>query len=246
MAHTHRKPANYRALLTVENAKTVKGESLGYLTGILYLAPANESGVMNTCPMATAGCKADCLFTAGRGRFDSVRNARIAKTLFYVNSREAFIESLRFDIAKLARDAAKQGLLPAVRINGTSDIAKLAMQMAAEFPTVQFYDYTKLPKAWLRTAYNYSLTFSHSGENLADCLEALRHCINVAVVFDTRRGQELPTTWHGFEVIDGDAHDLRFLDSRGVVVGLRAKGDAKKDTTSGFVVSVASLLGARA
>jgi hypothetical protein len=186
--------------------------------------------------MATAGCKADCLFTAGRGRFDSVRNARVAKTLFYVNDNDAFVQSLRYDIAKIARDAAKQGLQPAVRINGTSDIAKLAVQMAREFPTVQFYDYTKLPKAWLRTAFNYSLTFSHSETNEADCLEALRHCINVAVVFDTRRGQELPQTWNGFEVIDGDLHDLRFLDSRGVVVGLRAKGEAKKDSTSGFVV----------
>lgn len=236
-----RKPANYRTLLTVENAKTIKGEKLGYLTGILYLAPANESGVINTCPMATVGCMSDCLFTAGRGRFDSVRSARIAKTHFYVNDRNAFLASLRYDILKLVRSAAKQHLIPAVRINGTSDLPQLALMMAREFPNVQFYDYTKIPRAWQRTLPNYSLTFSHSESNSADCLAALKHGLNVAVVFDTRRGAELPSTWYGYQVIDGDQHDLRFLDSQSVVVGLRAKGEAKKDSTSGFVVLVADM-----
>jgi hypothetical protein len=99
--------------------------------------------------------------------------------------------------------------------------------MARAFPEVQFYDYTKHPKPWLRTLPNYHLTFSHSGHNVADCLEALQHGINVAVVFSTRRGEPLPETWNGSPVIDGDLHDCRFLDSAGVVVGLRAKGMAK-------------------
>ena len=74
---------------------------------------------------------------------------------------------------------------------------------------------------------NYHLTFSHSGRNLEDCLEALVHGINVAVVFTTRRSDALPETWNGFAVIDGDSHDCRFLDPTGVLVGLRAKGMAK-------------------
>ena len=68
--------------LTVQNAKTRKGEKLGILTGILYLAPANESGVMNTCASSTPECRHACLYTAGRGRFDSVRKGRIRKTLW--------------------------------------------------------------------------------------------------------------------------------------------------------------------
>ena len=70
-------------LLTVANAKTTKGEKLGYLTGILYLAPADESGVMNTCPMSTAGCRAACLYTAGRASmFPMINRARVRKTLW--------------------------------------------------------------------------------------------------------------------------------------------------------------------
>jgi hypothetical protein len=45
----------------------------------------------------------------------------------------------------------------------------------------------------------------------------------------------LPSTWLGFPVIDGDRHDARFLDPAGVIVGLRAKGLARVDT-SGFTI----------
>jgi hypothetical protein len=109
------------------------------------------------------------------------------------------------------------------------------MQLSREFPNVQFYDYTKLPKPYLRTRDNYSITFSYSGENLAESLDALAHGVNVAVVFNTKKGAELPEFWNGYRVIDGDMHDLRFLDARGVVVGLRAKGKARKQT-SAFIV----------
>jgi hypothetical protein len=130
------------------------------------------------------------------------------------------------------------GMKPAIRLNGTSDLPWLAMELAAAFPEVEFYDYTKHPKPWLRTLPNYHLTFSHSGHNMQDCSEALEHGINVAVVFTTRRGEALPETWNGFPVIDGDLHDCRFLDPKGVVVGLRAKG-AAKGSPSPFVVVAA-------
>lgn len=228
-------------LLTVENAKTIKGESLGYLTGILYLAPANESGVMNVCPKATAGCMADCLYTAGRGAFQQIKDARIKKTKWLATDRAGFVAQLRKDIVSLARKAERDGLTPAVRVNGTSDLAWLAMQMADEFPTVQFYDYTKLPKPWLRARVNYHLTFSLSESNFSAAMLALAHRTNVAVVFNTKKGQPLPETWNGYTVIDGDHHDLRFLDDRGIIVGLRAKGKARKSVT-GFV-QIASLTG---
>lgn len=224
-------------LLTVENAKTIKGESLGYLTGILYLAPANESKVMNTCPMATDGCKAGCLYSAGKAViFPAVKAARVRKTVELHENKDAFISQLRKDITSLIRRAAKNGLTPAIRVNGTSDLAGMAMQLASEFPTVQFYDYTKLPKPWQRVRANYHITFSLSESNMADAMQSLQHGVNVAVVFNVKRGHELPTTWNGHTVIDGDLHDLRFLDAArgGVIVGLRAKGPAKKDV-HGFV-----------
>ena len=225
-------------LLSVDtNAKTIKGQKRGYLTGILYLAPASESGVMNTCPMASAGCKADCLYTAGRAQYlPSIIQSRVNKTLWLARDRAGFMNQLRKDIAALVRKAARLNLTPCVRVNGTSDLSWMAHAMAAEFPTVQFYDYTKLPRPWQRTRPNYHLTFSLSETNLSDAIETLQHGMNVAAVFNTKRGQPLPDTWNGYHVVDGDVHDLRFLDSHrlGLIIGLRAKGKARKDT-SGFV-----------
>src|SRR5215472_12933765 len=89
-------------LLTVQNAKTTKGEKLGILTGILYLAPANESGVMNTCASSTPECRHACLFTAGRGRFDAVRHGRIRKTLWLARDRAGFVAELKRNVTGLA------------------------------------------------------------------------------------------------------------------------------------------------
>lgn len=223
------------SLLTEENAKTPKGESYGWLTGILYLAPADESGVINTCPFAGL-CKDPCLFTSGRASvFTSVNQARIAKTRRLAADREGFLAQLRLDIAALIRRADRMGLRPAVRLNGTSDLPWLALRLCNEFPAVQFYDYTKCPKPWIRLRPNYHITFSLDGNrNLAEARAALANHISVAVVFDTRKGHQLPTEWLGRPVVDGDQHDLRFLDPSGVVVGLRAKGQAIHDA-SGFV-----------
>jgi len=220
-------------LLSIESdAKTVKGSKYGWLTGIMYLAPANEAGPINLCPMASAECRAACLYGAGMaGVFPSVKRARIEKTLWMLRDSASFLEQLREDIRELVRMAEKRNMVPAIRLNGTSDLPKLALKLAAEFPEVQFYDYTKLPGAWKRTRANYHLTFSHSGTNLESCFAALAHGVNVAVVFHG----ELPATWNGFAVVNGDESDLRFLDARGVIVGLKAKGTARKMAAGGFI-----------
>jgi hypothetical protein len=229
-----------QAILGISSAKTRKGESLGYLTGICYLSPADLSGVANVCPWA-GNCKEICLNSAGRGAFNSVQKARRNKTVFYKENKEQFMLNLRRDILALERKAKRIGFTPCVRINGTSDLRVHKEPVMQEFPHVQFYDYTKdfvkmghylggkLPS-------NYHLTFSYDGDNSnwRECLGILAHGGNVAVVFR----KEIPTEWRGYKVIDGDLHDLRFLDPQGpVIVGLKAKGKAKKDR-SGFVVDL--------
>ena len=221
------------------NAKTVKGQKKGFLTGILYLSPADESGIsgFNACPKSTPGCRASCLYTAGRASmFPLINQARQRKTREYVTDPEGFKDQLRTDIRALVRKAERDNLTPCVRINGTSDIPKLALQMAVEFPDVAFYDYSKIPQPWKRMLPNYHITFSLSEDNRTDAIETLQHGCNVAVVFDTRKGQPLPDTWEGFPVVNGDESDLRFLDVHrtGLVIGLYAKGRAKRDN-SGFV-----------
>lgn len=226
------------------DAKTSKGQKIGYMTGILYLAPHNISG-FQTCPKATDGCKAACLFTAGRGGYNSVQSARIAKTVRFFNDRENFMNDLVTDIEKLIRKAKREGYEPAVRLNGTSDIAweKIACKRDGKvyaspmeaFTEVQFYDYSKiLGRSKALTLPNYHLTFSLSESNDDDALKALAQGYNVAVVLNLKPTDEKPAQWGGYPVINGDETDVRFIDKTGHIVALSAKGSARKDT-SGFV-----------
>lgn len=223
------------------NAKTIKSDAGGeYLTAILYLAPADTVAGVNLCPMANlASCKAACLYKAGRGAFNSTQKARIKKTEAFRDDRDQFMRDLAADILTARRKAQKLGVRLAVRLNGTSDIAWENIPVPNTvfsyrnimdiFPDVQFYDYTKLPGR--KVPINYHLTVSYSGANPAYAKKAAATAHNLAVVF----GGELPETFLGRPVIDGDANDLRFLDPLNVVVGLTAKGPAKSDR-SGFVI----------
>ena len=222
-------------LLSTANPKIQKGTKLGYLSFILHLAPATLSG-KETCPKRTAGCTAACLNTAGRGGMfkrgestNMIQQARIRKTQMFFNDREAFVEQLIKDIKLGIKQADKLGLTPVFRLNGTSDLAVEKWGVIEQFPQVQFYDYTKVLGRKVAHLPNYHLTFSAADGNDADVQKALAQGMNVAMVFD-----KVPSEYMGKEVIDADEDDLRFLDKKGCIAGLKAKGRAKKDTT-GFV-----------
>jgi hypothetical protein len=225
-------------LLTIDNAKTTKGEKLDILTGILYLAPAKISGY-EVCPQRSIGCTLACLYTAGMGIFSNVQNARIKKTKMFFEDRAEFFKLLRKDIVALEKKAIKLEMKPAVRLNGTSDINWVRFKIMEEFPSVQFYDYTKVVKHLTKDIPNYNITFSRNEANDDDCKTALNHGYNVAVVFNTKKGERLPATWESYPVVDGDETDVRFLDNAGSIVGIRAKGEAKKDRL-GFVIKTVS------
>ena len=201
-----------------------------YENYIMYLAPHTLSG-FNVCPFASEGCAAACLNTSGRGRFASTQRARVNRTLHYVSDRVSFLKRLRAEILYYATLHDKV----VFRLNGTSDLNFNAFikEIHKVVPHAVFYDYSKSLKQAIKALEipNYHVTFSRSETNEVDCLKALSAGVNVAVVFR----KELPKTWKGFEVVDGDLTDARFLDKSGVVVGLIAKGKGKKDTT-GFVV----------
>lgn len=227
-------------LLSIGNPKILKGMKQGYMTYILHLAPADVSGY-NTCPKATAGCKTACLNTAGRGGMfkkgettNVIQQARIRKTKFFFEDRENFLATLKDDIRKAIKQAEKKGLIPVFRLNGTSDIAWEKYGVIQEFPNVQFYDYTKILGRKVNGLANYQLTFSAADGNDLDVRRAIKEGYNVATVFGIKKSQPMPETYEGMPVFNGDDSDLRFLDPKGVVVGLYAKGKAKKDT-SGFV-----------
>ena len=237
-------------LLTVGNPKVLKGMKEGYMTYILHLAPANLSGY-ETCPKRTAGCTAACLNTAGRGGMfkkgentNVIQKARIRKTKMFFEDRITFMNLLVKDIELAIKQSAKKDLIPVFRMNGTSDLSfekyevlrngQSYTNIFTAFPEVTFYDYTKILGRKISNIANYSLTFSAADGNDADVTKAIAQGYNVATVFGLKKTQSMPKTYLGRPVFNGDDSDLRFLDPKGVVVGLYAKGKAKKDT-SGFV-----------
>jgi len=223
------------------DAKTVKGNDDGFLTAIMYMTPWRSFGV-NLCPSAElAGCIVGCLNTAGRGVMNSVQKGRARKTEWYVKHRSSFMAQLFKDLTRFETYCAKRDLKPCVRLNGTSDIRFETIliddkSIFDHFPAIQFYDYTKIANRKCDHIANYDLTFSYSEANPAYAKQvniALERGLNIAVVF--RDKDQIPETFLGLPVINGDKNDMRFQDPKQSVVALYAKGKARKDT-SGFVI----------
>lgn len=217
------------------NAKTKKGLAFDYSTAIIYLSPSKKSG-KNLCPHSSEGCETACLDTSGMGAMGNVQEARLKKTLFFLNEKETFVSQLKKEIKNFVKTTTKKKITPCVRLNGTSDLPWHNIgNIMQEFSDIQFYDYT--PNLKRMTQFlngelpaNYHLTFSRKENNDTACFYVLANGGNVAMVFD-----EIPSTYNGFEVVNGDESDLRFLDKKGVIVGLKAKGKGRQDK-SGFVI----------
>jgi len=247
-------------LLSTGNPKVLKGIKQGYNTYILHLAPAKLSG-HEVCPKRTVGCTDSCLNTAGRGGMfkrgevtNVIQEARIRKTKLFFADRDAFMALLVKDIQLAIKQSERLGLIPVFRLNGTSDLSweKYPVRKSSgyyyanifeAFPNVQFYDYTKVLGRKVKGIKNYHLTFSAADGNDNDVYAAAKQGYNIATVFGIKKTVAMPkfysiATNYGVDmempVFNGDESDLRFLDPKGVIVGLYAKGKAKKDT-SGFV-----------
>jgi hypothetical protein len=258
----------FPSFFSVDSPKAIKAQEFGWLNAINYMAPARSGGVGNLCGNESAACALLCLgIESGQAAMvsrttgtNNVRESRKRKARFFMKEREAYMREMFVHVARNVAKARKLEMQIAVRPNGSTDLAYEALRFfvdeafAAElsaisglevtaglhtvmsaFPSIPFVDYTKHAKRFDRDLpANYHLTFSRSEVNEADCLRLLARGVNVAVVF-----AELPATWHGYTVIDGDKHDLRHLDprgARGFVIGLLPKGNKCKRDTSGFVV----------
>tara|TARA_R110000787_G_scaffold81438_1_gene176576 strand:+ start:366 stop:1049 length:684 start_codon:yes stop_codon:yes gene_type:complete len=226
--------SKYKLLGVGTNAKTIKGDGDEYITAILYLKPS-----LMLCPMSKkAHCLDGCLYSAGRGAFNSVQESRTRKTKFLLQDRSGFMQTLQDDLDKFLKYCIKKDVQPVVRLNGTSDWNFL--EIIRDNPDIQFYDYTKVYNRLdknLPPNYHVTLSYSEANVDYKDKVVAKAKAkgVNIAVVF--RDKKKIPTEFLGMRVVDGDQDDLRFLDPTGVVVALYAKGQAKKDT-SGFVVDI--------
>lgn len=229
-------------ILSRNNAKLIKGNKQGYLTTGIHLSPADLVSLKTVCSHASAGCVKVCLNTSGQGQLhfkrktgrfkglNTVQESRALRTVWFELDKPSFMKQLYHELDLFLAKAERESLIPAVRLNLTSDIMwHTETTVIQDYPQVSFYGYTKVP-AFKNIPPNLHLTFSRSETNSRHVTKAIEAGINVAVVFD-----ELPETYMGLPVIDGDIDDTRFNDPKGVIVGLKAKADAKEDN-SGFVV----------
>lgn len=240
-------------IFNFNSAKAVKARDYGHLNAIHYMAPADAAGVGNLCPRATAGCRAACLgwysgqaaMVARDTDINSVRQSRIDKARRFMMDRAGYMRDVVRSIELAERKAQRMNLTLCVRMNGSTDIAWEGIACERDgtrhrnlmdaFAHIQFIDYTKIVSRMRRALpANYHLTYSRGEGQDAEAIAVVRAGGNAAVVFD-----RVPTMWRGMRVIDGDKHDLRHLDPRGVIVGLAPKGRKAQRDTSGFVVRVA-------
>ena len=216
--------------LTTKHQKAYKYDELTYS---LYLAPAKSSGY-EVCPKRNKECTLLCLNESGLNTMsmndDKINKSRIQKTKLFFEHREFFMRWMIDEIESAKRKADKLGYSFSVRLNNTSDISPESFyiregdktkNILQVFPKTKFYDYTKVYKRieLLKKYKNYDLTFSYSGYNFPDCVSALNNKVRVAVVFK----KELPKSFWGRKVIDGDAYDMRYRDKKDVIVGLKFK-----------------------
>ena len=229
-----------------QDAKTSKGEKLGIRTAVTYLAPHKLSG-QNVCAMADiANCALPCLFSAGRGAMSSVILSRLRRTLVLQQLPEVFLERLKRDLVRHCKACERDGVTPAYRPNGTSDIrfenwpewVSMVSALVDQYG-LKVYDYTKIPNR--RVLSWYDLTYSYSGTRgyAPFVAKAVKAGMRLAVVFrDYATVERLINngeTFQGLSIVHGDNTDARFIEPQGVAVALYAKGAAKRDQ-SGFVV----------
>ena len=237
----------FKRFFSTDNPKAIKAEGYGYLNAINYMSPHTLGGVGDLCSHASKGCIFVCLGDhAGQAAIsDKVKDSRKRKAQYFMLERAAFMAEAVYHIRKLILLASASGLKLAIRMNGSTDVAFEGLALEIDgvryrnifeaFPNVQFMDYTKNPARMNRKLpANYHLTFSRSEKNDKIAFDLLKAGKNVAIVMDHSidRTSLLPLA----TIVDGDKHDLRFLDPVGSLVVLTPKGNRAKKDISGFVI----------
>ncbi len=206
-----------------QTTKTAKAPE-GWANYILLMGPSEDVPLAKLCPHAGL-CASVCLRFSGRNPM--ARPVQEARARVWAENRTLFLLEAKEELRRLVKREARKGNQVCARFDGLSDTGD-AKVLAEALPQVQFVDYTKdKQRYWHWLLYrdnfppNWHLTFSRDRQ--ADnefCRQVLGLGGTAAVVFFS----QVPKEWEGYPVIDGDAHDLRFMDPRGVVVGLKVKG----------------------
>jgi hypothetical protein len=240
-------------LLTTHQYKLDKSRHVGrgYLSGGITLSPAREAGrilhrsLPSVCPQSGVCADLACLAATGRNQFPTHARARARRTAHWHRDPKGFIDQAVLEYQALERRAARIGYTAAGRPNLLSDLPGMARAIARRVEGVRFYDYTKIVEAATAKPGPVHLTYSVSERSTAADVHAVfaagRNC--AVVVSDVGKGEPIPRRFTRFGItrptIDGDRHDLRFLDKPGRWVILRWKGSrARRDlaTAAGWAL----------
>jgi hypothetical protein len=214
-------------LITLNQAKMLKSTGKGYLSGCLNLAPAYNYRGHNTCPYA-GQCKASCLQYCGRNGMSMARLARERKTMLFYDDLDTFRYMLFADLAALRAKAKREDVVPTFRFNCLSDISieDYLPDMFSAFPEIQFIDYTKVySRMFKELPDNYHLTYSINEKTPAGIINKIysNTRFNCAAVFEKPVPSRYKFDGKLYPVISGDESDLRHLDPRQAIVGLKYK-----------------------
>ena len=227
-------------LFLSQNFKTMKdgskegGVAKFYNIG-LELLPSNLSG-KNLCGRE-GNCRYSCLAFTGQNirchsqkllamELEGAIKYRAIRSWLYNNDRKWFLERLKIEILHHASIAAYSGLKFAVRLNVFSDVDW--REFTATLPEIQFYDYTKYHERTSTANYHFTYSFTEKMSR-ADVINLVKSGKNVAMVIDHGK-QPMPEKVAGVRIYNGDLHDARYNDPKGVIVGLRWKITAVKET----------------
>lgn len=223
--------------LLSESVKTLKGNKSGFLTGICYMSAAALVGGVATCSHhKIAGCANNCLVWSGHMSDRRGIEARRDRLLLLIRRPDLFFEVLRREVAALKRRARSIGYRVAGRLNGTTDLDWTRIlfdgrSIFQHFRGVRWYDYTKNPHLadnYQRAGVHVTLSY-YKRLDRSVLLSAIDRGVNVAIAYVGGVPAVQAIGDRAVRVIDGDAHDLRFLDRRGVIVGLAFKSASMRD-----------------
>ena len=193
------------------------------------------------CPRSTTGCTFGC--TASKSANAILERSQLARLARTVVTLERPDVALTLTAAALDKLVAAHGTDDSRwRVNIADDIRWEIVAPALLDNAPKAYAYTKWAPADRPAIAGLSVVYSASERwTREDIVETCAASERVAVVFNCRKGN-LPTTWGGVPVVDGDKTDDLFAHPAGVIVGLAVKGRTlairQACVDSGFAIPV--------
>ena len=183
------------------------------------------------CPMSTKGCRAGCVTAESvNARNERSQRARLARHLFLMFKPASAFALTAHHLDRACEQYGRRGARYRVNVSDDIRFELLAPGLFSVAPRP--YAYTKWSPEQRPGRKGFRLVYSGSertsDQEIVDMCNAGHR---VAVVLDVPRSKDLPATWHGIKVVDGDKTDDLWQHPEGVIVGLRSKGRLEQKAT---------------